>query len=103
MTFSPCLLIEVWCFSYCEQAVKYIEPQIKLAEKAGKKKREYRLSLISDKSFEKIKSLSEAPIEEVFTDPTYGKVLFQSTPSLSFVFILFFFFLFINSTCWNVG
>ncbi|KAJ4769206.1 Polyribonucleotide nucleotidyltransferase [Rhynchospora pubera] len=55
------------------EAVKYIEPQIRLAEKAGKRKREYRLSLISDKSFEKIKSLSESPIEEVFTDPTYGK------------------------------
>ncbi|KAJ3692530.1 hypothetical protein LUZ60_012880 [Juncus effusus] len=55
------------------EAVKYIEPQIRLAEKAGKRKKEYKLSLISEKSFEKIKSLSEAPIEQVFTDPTYGK------------------------------
>ncbi|XP_078148969.1 polyribonucleotide nucleotidyltransferase [Carex rostrata] len=56
------------------EAVKYIEPQIRLAERAGKKKKEYKLSLVSDKSFEKIKSLSEAPIQEVFTDPTYGKL-----------------------------
>ncbi|OAY79355.1 Polyribonucleotide nucleotidyltransferase 2, mitochondrial [Ananas comosus] len=54
-------------------AVKYIEPQIRLAEKVGKRKKEYKLSLISDRSFEKIKNLSEARIEEVFTDSTYGK------------------------------
>lgn len=59
------------------QAVKYIEPQLRLAAKAGKQKKEYKLSMISEKTFEKIRSLSEAPIEAVFTDPAYGKV----TPS----------------------
>ncbi|KAF8399732.1 hypothetical protein HHK36_015603 [Tetracentron sinense] len=55
------------------EAVKYLEPQIRLATKAGKHKKEYKLSLISDTTLEKIKSLAEAPIEAVFTDPTYGK------------------------------
>lgn len=56
------------------QAVKYIDPQIRLAEKAGKGKKEYKLSVITNRSFEKIKSLAEQPIEAVFTDSTYGKV-----------------------------
>lgn len=55
------------------EAVKYIDPQIRLAKRAGKEKREYKLSMISDGSYEKIRTLSEAPIEEVFTDKTYGK------------------------------
>ncbi|XP_010940149.1 polyribonucleotide nucleotidyltransferase 2, mitochondrial isoform X1 [Elaeis guineensis] len=55
------------------EAVKYIDPQIRLAEKAGKKKKEYKLSMISDRTLEKIRSLAEAPIEAVFTDSTYGK------------------------------
>ncbi|WOL02964.1 hypothetical protein Cni_G11683 [Canna indica] len=55
------------------EAVKYIDPQIRLAEKAGKQKREYKLSLISDRTLEKIRSIAEAPIEAVFTDSTYGK------------------------------
>ncbi|KAF0931603.1 hypothetical protein E2562_005567 [Oryza meyeriana var. granulata] len=55
------------------EAVKCIDPQIRLAKRAGKEKKEYKISLISDKSYEKIRTLSEAPIEEVFTDPTYGK------------------------------
>ncbi|XP_052143755.1 polyribonucleotide nucleotidyltransferase 2, mitochondrial [Oryza glaberrima] len=55
------------------EAVKCIDPQLRLAERAGKKKKEYRISLISDKSYEKIRTLSEAPIEEVFTDSTYAK------------------------------
>lgn len=56
------------------QAVKYLEPQLRLAAKAGKEKKEYKLSMISDKTFEKVKNLAEAPIEAVFTDPAYGKV-----------------------------
>lgn len=56
------------------QAVKYIEPQITLAKRAGKGKKEYKLSLMTEKTLEKITSLTEAPIEAVFTDPTYGKV-----------------------------
>ncbi|XP_073060324.1 polyribonucleotide nucleotidyltransferase 2, mitochondrial isoform X2 [Primulina eburnea] len=55
------------------EAVKYLDPQIRLAAKAGKQKREYKLSLVSKETYEKIRSLAEAPIEAVFTDPTYGK------------------------------
>lgn len=55
------------------EAVKYIEPQIRLAEKAGKAKKEYKLSMVTDRTLEKIRSLAESPIEAVFTDPTYGK------------------------------
>jgi hypothetical protein len=46
-----------------------------LAKRAGKEKKEYTLSLISDESYKKIRTLSEATIEEVFTDSTYGKVI----------------------------
>ncbi|XP_030953897.1 polyribonucleotide nucleotidyltransferase 2, mitochondrial [Quercus lobata] len=55
------------------EAVKYLEPQIRLAAKAGKHKKEYKLSLISDRTLEKVGNLAEAPIESVFTDPSYGK------------------------------
>ncbi|KAL5211842.1 hypothetical protein ABZP36_022689 [Zizania latifolia] len=55
------------------EAVKCIDPQIRLTKRAGKEKKEYKISLISDKSYEKIRTLSEAPIEEVFTDSTYSK------------------------------
>lgn len=57
------------------QAVKYIEPQIRFAAKAGKSKKEYKLSMLSDKTLEKVSNLAEAPIIDVFTDPSYGKVL----------------------------
>lgn len=56
------------------QAVKYLEPQIRLAAKAGKSKKEYKLSMISDRTLEKVINLAEAHIEAVFTDPSYGKV-----------------------------
>ncbi|CAJ2665344.1 unnamed protein product [Trifolium pratense] len=55
------------------EAVKYIEPQIRLAAKVGKSKKEYKLSLLSDKTLEKVRNLAEAPIKDVFTDPSYGK------------------------------
>ncbi|KAH6830477.1 polyribonucleotide nucleotidyltransferase [Perilla frutescens var. hirtella] len=55
------------------EAVKYIEPQLRLAAKAGKQKKEYKLYMVSEETYEKIRSLSESPIEAVFTDPTYGK------------------------------
>ncbi|KAF3444628.1 hypothetical protein FNV43_RR14321 [Rhamnella rubrinervis] len=55
------------------EAVKYLEPQMKLAAKAGKNKKEYKLSMMSDRTMEKVRELAEAPIEAVFTDPTYGK------------------------------
>lgn len=67
------------------QAVKYIEPQIRLAAKVGKAKKEYRLSMMSNKTLEKVSNLAQAPIEAVFTDPTYGKVvLFSLSCSLTF-------------------
>lgn len=56
------------------QALKYLEPQIRLAAKAGKRKREYTLSMVSDKTLEKVSKLAVEPIESVFTDPSYGKV-----------------------------
>ncbi|KAF5178762.1 Polyribonucleotide nucleotidyltransferase [Thalictrum thalictroides] len=55
------------------EAVKYLEPQIRLATKAGKRKKEYKLSMISETTLEKVKGLAETSIEAVFTDPTYGK------------------------------
>ncbi|XP_010248546.1 PREDICTED: polyribonucleotide nucleotidyltransferase 2, mitochondrial isoform X2 [Nelumbo nucifera] len=55
------------------EAVKYLEPQIRLAAKAGKHKRDYKVFLVSDMTLQKVKDFSEAPIEAVFTDPTYGK------------------------------
>ncbi|GAB4846729.1 Polyribonucleotide nucleotidyltransferase 2, mitochondrial [Ancistrocladus abbreviatus] len=55
------------------EAVKYLEPQIHLAAKAGKQKREYKLSMMSESTMEKIRNLAEAPIEAVFTDSSYGK------------------------------
>ncbi|GMH24217.1 hypothetical protein Nepgr_026060 [Nepenthes gracilis] len=55
------------------EAVKYLEPQIRFAAKAGKQKKEYKLSMISERAIENIRNLAEAPIEAVFTDPTYGK------------------------------
>lgn len=63
------------CLFYYTQAIKCIDPQIRLAKRAGKEKKEYKISLISDTSYEKIRTLSEAPIEEVFTDSSYGKVI----------------------------
>ncbi|KAK4750549.1 hypothetical protein SAY87_004031 [Trapa incisa] len=55
------------------EAVKYLEPQIKLAAKAGKNKKEYKLSMVSDRTLEKVRDLAAAPIGAVFTDPSYGK------------------------------
>jgi len=57
------------------EAIKCIDPQIRLAKRAGKEKKEYKISLISDTSFDKTRTLSEAPIEEVLTDSSYGKVI----------------------------
>nr|GEV57826.1 polyribonucleotide nucleotidyltransferase 2, mitochondrial [Tanacetum cinerariifolium] len=55
------------------EAVKFIDPQLRLAAKAGKQKKEYKLSLVSERTMDKIRNLSEKPIEAVFTDPSYGK------------------------------
>uniref|UniRef100_A0A1J3K2S6 Polyribonucleotide nucleotidyltransferase 2, mitochondrial n=1 Tax=Noccaea caerulescens TaxID=107243 RepID=A0A1J3K2S6_NOCCA len=55
------------------EAVKYIDPQIRLAAKAGKEKKEYKLSMLSEKILEKVTDLASTRIESVFTDPSYGK------------------------------
>ncbi|EOY02463.1 Polyribonucleotide nucleotidyltransferase, putative isoform 1 [Theobroma cacao] len=55
------------------EAVKYLEPQIRLAARAGKQKKEYKLSMVSEQTFEKVRNLAEEPIEAIFTDPSYGK------------------------------
>ncbi|XP_013712900.1 polyribonucleotide nucleotidyltransferase 2, mitochondrial isoform X2 [Brassica napus] len=55
------------------EAVKYIDPQIRLAAKAGKQKKEYKLSMLSEKTLEKVTDLAAERIESVFTDPSRGK------------------------------
>lgn len=55
------------------EAVKYLEPQIRLASKAGKLKKDYKLSMMPESTMEKIRNLSGSRIEAVFSDPTYGK------------------------------
>ncbi|CAA7031392.1 unnamed protein product [Microthlaspi erraticum] len=55
------------------EAVKYIDPQIRLAAKAGKEKKEYKLSMLSEKVLEKVADLASTRIESIFTDPSYGK------------------------------
>lgn len=59
---------------WSSQAVKYIDPQIRLAAKAGKQKKEYKLSMLSEKLLEKVTDLAATRIETVFTDPSRGKV-----------------------------
>ncbi|CAF2119652.1 hypothetical protein HID58_008639 [Brassica napus] len=55
------------------EAVKYIDPQIRLAAKAGKQKKEYKLSMLSEKTLEKVADLAATRIESIFTDPSKGK------------------------------
>ncbi|KAK9052405.1 hypothetical protein SSX86_029034 [Deinandra increscens subsp. villosa] len=55
------------------EAVKFIEPQLKLAAKAGKLKKEYKLSLVSERTMDKVRNMTEKSIEAIFTDPSYGK------------------------------
>ncbi|XP_013612195.1 PREDICTED: polyribonucleotide nucleotidyltransferase 2, mitochondrial-like isoform X2 [Brassica oleracea var. oleracea] len=55
------------------EAVKYIDPQIRLAAKAGKQKKEYILSMLSEKTLEKVTDLAAERIVSVFTDPSRGK------------------------------
>ncbi|KAI3868594.1 hypothetical protein MKW92_045871 [Papaver armeniacum] len=50
-----------------QEAVKYIDPQIKLAEQAGKCKKDYKFSmLVKDSTVRKIESLAEAPFEAAY-------------------------------------
>ncbi|KAK9691579.1 hypothetical protein RND81_09G205700 [Saponaria officinalis] len=55
------------------EAVNYLQPQIDLASRAGKLKKEYKLSMMPESTMEKIKNLSESRIEAIFSDPSYGK------------------------------
>ncbi|KAG2333924.1 hypothetical protein Bca52824_005104 [Brassica carinata] len=55
------------------EAVKYIDPQIRLAAKAGKQKKEYKLSMLSEKTLEKVTDLAATRIESIFSDPSKGK------------------------------
>ncbi|KAJ0260948.1 Polyribonucleotide nucleotidyltransferase 2 [Hirschfeldia incana] len=55
------------------EAVKYIDPQIRLAAKAGKQKKEYKLSMLSEKLLEKVADLAATRIESIFSDPSKGK------------------------------
>ncbi|XP_050224265.1 polyribonucleotide nucleotidyltransferase 2, mitochondrial [Mercurialis annua] len=55
------------------EAVKYLEPQFRLAAKAGKNKKDYKLYMVSERTLEKVRNLSEKQIEAVFTDSSYGK------------------------------
>nr|GMC99436.1 polyribonucleotide nucleotidyltransferase 2, mitochondrial [Ipomoea batatas] len=55
------------------EAIKYLEPQVRLAGRIGKQKKEYKLSMVSEKTLEKIRNLAKESIEAVFTDPSYGK------------------------------
>lgn len=73
------------CVHLIVQAVKYIEPQIRLAAKAGKSKKEYKLSMLSESTMEKVTSMAEEPIKAVFTDPSYGKVLIFSLSFFLFI------------------
>lgn len=45
-----------------------------MASKAGKLKKDYKLSMMPESTMEKIRNLSGSRIEAVFSDPTYGKV-----------------------------
>ncbi|KAF3547489.1 hypothetical protein DY000_02000596 [Brassica cretica] len=56
------------------EAVKYIDPQIRLAAKAGKQKKEYKLSMLSEKTLEKVAELAATRIESIFTDPSKGRL-----------------------------
>ncbi|KAJ4908374.1 Polyribonucleotide nucleotidyltransferase 2 [Raphanus sativus] len=55
------------------EAVKYIDPQIRLAAKAGKQKKEYKLSMLSEKTLKKVADLAATRIESIFSDPSKGK------------------------------
>lgn len=70
------------------QAVKYIDPQVRLAGKAGKGKKEYKLSMVSKETYEKIRTMAEEPIKTIFTDPAYGKVCANLKLFISCSFLL---------------
>jgi polyribonucleotide nucleotidyltransferase len=55
------------------EAIKLIEPQLKLAAKVQNQKKQFKLYTISDRTLERVESLARSSIETVFADPTYGK------------------------------
>lgn len=65
-------LIDALHLSHSE-AIKLIEPQLKLAAKVQNQKKQFKLYTISDRTLEKIEGLARTSIETVFADPTYGK------------------------------
>lgn len=68
--------------------MKYIDPQIRLAAKAGKQKKEYKLSMLSEKLIEKVTDLAATRIETVFSDPSRGKVRTNFVSASIFEFLL---------------
>eukprot|EP00252_Welwitschia_mirabilis_P024988 TRINITY_DN7648_c0_g1_i1.p1 TRINITY_DN7648_c0_g1~~TRINITY_DN7648_c0_g1_i1.p1 ORF type:complete len:1012 (-),score=254.90 TRINITY_DN7648_c0_g1_i1:461-3496(-) len=56
-----------------KEAVKLIEPQLRLAAKVNNRKKQFQLFPIPQRTLERIESLAKDPIESVFSDPTYEK------------------------------
>ncbi|XP_026441136.1 polyribonucleotide nucleotidyltransferase 2, mitochondrial-like [Papaver somniferum] len=57
-----------------QEAVKYIDPQIKLADKAGKCKKDYKLSMrFKESTVLKIESLAETPFEAAHDSAAYDQ------------------------------
>ncbi|KAI3877703.1 hypothetical protein MKW98_020184 [Papaver atlanticum] len=54
------------------EAVKYLDPQRRLASKAGRRK-DYKLAMLAPRTDKKVESLAEAPIGAVLTDPKLRK------------------------------
>ncbi|GLJ07159.1 hypothetical protein SUGI_0060050 [Cryptomeria japonica] len=55
------------------EAVKLIDPQLRLAAKVKNQKMQFKLFTVSDRTLEKVKNLAETSIQAVFSDPNYGK------------------------------
>ncbi|MCL7027637.1 hypothetical protein MKW94_014439 [Papaver nudicaule] len=54
-----------------KEAVKYLDPQLRLVKKAGRRKRDYKLSMLAEKTVKKIESLAESPINAILDDPKF--------------------------------
>lgn len=55
------------------EAIKLIDPQLKLAVKVQNQKKQFKLYTISERTLEKVERLARTSIETVFADSTYGK------------------------------
>lgn len=60
------------------QAIKLIDPQLRLAAKVRNQKRDVQLLTIPESILEKIRSIATEPIRAVMENPLYGKVSFQA-------------------------